>query len=120
MIKGNCRCGAVTYEYNDSPEFAISCNCSTCRRLGTRWIYTEIENVTFSDAPTIRFTHSDEELAFHSCPTCGATSHWISTDPENRNRIAVNLNLAELDVIKSVPLRHFDGADSWSFADKGY
>jgi hypothetical protein len=48
---------------------------------------------------------------------CGTTTHWIHTRPEENNQIAMYLQLAELDVIDSIPSRQFGGADSWSFID---
>ena len=31
--------------------------------------------------------------------------------------MAVNLRLADPDVVAKVPVRHFDGADTWEFLD---
>jgi hypothetical protein len=31
--------------------------------------------------------------------------------------MAVNLRLADPDVMAAVPIRHFDGADTWEFLD---
>lgn len=41
-ITGSCHCGAVSYEVKVAPRFAISCNCSMCRRLGTVWGHGEV------------------------------------------------------------------------------
>ncbi len=119
MIIGQCHCGAVGFQFNDTPEFAVACNCSICRRLGAHWIYTAIENVRISGPPdqTITYRHGKGDLTFHSCKTCGATTHWIANNPEKTNRIAMNLRLADLDVIDTIKLRHFDGANSWTFID---
>jgi hypothetical protein len=48
MIKGKCHCGQVTYEFTEKPEYAIRCNCSICRRLGTLWIYADASTITLN------------------------------------------------------------------------
>ena len=118
-IIGSCHCGAVSYEFDDTPEWTTKCNCSICRRLGTHWIYSDSANIAVT-APkdgTLRYVQGDKELAFRSCKTCGCTVLWESADNPGVGRMAVNLNLAELEVAAKVPVRHFDGADSWKFLD---
>ena len=118
-IVGKCHCEKVKFTYNDTPDFAVSCNCSICRRLGTKWIYGTAKTIQIDapDGTTTSYVWGDREIAFHTCKTCGTTTHYSTVaDPEN-GRVAVNLNLAELNDIKTVKLRHFDGADSWTFLD---
>jgi len=118
-IKGKCHCGAVHYEFRDTPEWATRCNCSICRRLGTLWIYTDAANITINadDTNTLSYSHGDKDLDFRTCKTCGTTILWQSAKNPGKGRTAVNLNMAELDVITKIPVRHFDGADSWKFLD---
>jgi len=119
-INGKCHCGKVSYQYNDTPEFTVRCNCSICRRLGTLWIYTDASNITLTGADnttTLSYSHGDKELDFRTCKTCGTSVLWQSTATPGEGRTALNLNMAELDVIKEVPIRHFDGADTWTFLD---
>ncbi|MBO9463760.1 aldehyde-activating protein [Tropicibacter sp. R15_0] len=56
-------------------------------------------------------------MAFHSCPTCACTTHWSNLNEPETGRMAVNVRLADPEISKSIPLRHFDGADSWTFLD---
>ncbi len=117
-ISGTCHCGGVEYEFNDTPDFAIRCNCSICRRLGTLWIYADPKNVIVKGKPSemTRYMHGDKDLSFQTCKTCGTTVSWEQVNPsETKPRMAVNLNLADLDVIKDIPVRLFDGADTWEF-----
>ena len=112
MITGKCHCGAVKFEFRDTPEWATRCNCSICRRLGTLWIYSDASNITLTGADqttTLSYSHGDKELSFRTCKTCGTSILWESA--------AINLNMAELDVINSIPVRNFDGADTWKFLD---
>lgn len=117
VITGSCHCGAVRYEYRHTPRWTTSCNCSICRRLGVLWIYAFIPRITVT-GPTRSYAHGEKSIAFHSCAHCGCTTHWENLRPEgDQARMAVNLRLADPDVVASVPVRHFDGADTWEFLD---
>ena len=117
MITGSCHCGAVRFSFDDTPEWATSCNCSVCRRLGTLWIYSEATNITFEGAEnTLAYAYGDKNLSFNSCKTCGCTTHWANLKSPT-GRMAVNLRMAEPSVVDTIPVRHFDGADTWSFVE---
>jgi hypothetical protein len=117
MIEGNCHCGACGYRFDAVPPWATSCNCSICRKLGVLWIYAKITQITVF-GPTISYSWGDKALAFHSCSTCGTTTHWENLRPQtDAARMAVNLRLAAPKVIGSVQVRNFDGADTWKFLD---
>ncbi|MEP4766485.1 MAG: GFA family protein [Roseibium sp.] len=118
-IKGSCHCGAVSYEVKVVPRFAISCNCSICRRLGTVWGHGEVGDAEIKCEPgaTLSYSHGEKNLEFHTCKTCGSTTHWEAVSGDRKGRIAVNLQLAELGTIDKIGLRHFDGADTWAFLD---
>ena len=117
-IKGTCHCGAVSYEFRHTPKWATSCNCSICRRLAALWIYAPIVNVTITGS-TRRYIRDQKQLAFHSCPMCGSTTHWENLrSDEEKAHMAVNLRLADPDVVSKVPVRHFDGAETWAFFDE--
>ena len=118
-ITGTCHCGAVSFELRTAPRHAVACNCSICRRLGAVWGHGEACDITITAAPeaTIRYSHGDREIAFHTCRTCGATTHWEGIAERGIGRMAVNLRLAEPGTIEAVGLRHFDGADTWTFLD---
>lgn len=118
MIKGKCHCGKVSYEFDDQPEYAIRCNCSICRRLGTLWIYSDASNIVLNginDTTTVSYSHGDMELDFRTCKGCGTSILWQSLETPGEGRMALNLNMAELEDIYGVPVRLFDGAESWSF-----
>lgn len=116
-IEGTCHCGAVRYEYPEMPSRTTSCNCSICRRLGALWIYAPVADITVT-GPTRSYAYGDKSLAFHSCATCGCTTHWENLSPDEEGaRMAVNLRLADPEIVAKVPVRHFDGADTWEFLD---
>ncbi len=117
MITGSCHCGAVTYEYRRAAKRATSCNCTVCRRLATLWIYAPLAEITVTGV-TVGYTRGEKFLAFHHCPTCGCTTHWENLHPDQPDAyMAVNLRLADPEVVANVPVRHFDGADTWQFLD---
>lgn len=117
MITGTCHCGAVSYTFDKTPKWATSCNCSVCRRLGVLWIYAEPHDIVFTgDENTISYAYGDKNLSFHTCKTCGSTTHWANAK-EPSGLMAVNLRLAEPDVVASIPVRKFDGAVTWSYLD---
>ena len=54
-------------------------------------------------------------IGFHFCPSWGCVAYWRASAPgeHHRRRIAVNLRLAEPEVVGSIVVDHFDGLDSW-------
>jgi hypothetical protein len=118
-ITGACHCGAVSYEMTARPRFAVECNCSICRSLGTVWGHGEAGSIVVTAEPgaTISYSRGDRELAFHTCKTCGSTTHWEAIAGEAKGRMAVNLRLAPPGTVEAIGHRHFDGAESWTFLD---
>ena len=119
MIKGKCHCGAVSFQLNKQPEWLTECNCSICRRIGGLWAHAEINKISIDceDDATLRYIRGDKSIAFHSCKTCGCTTHWENLQAQESNRMAVNLRMADPDEISGIPIRHFDGAESWAYLD---
>ena len=118
MIAGKCHCGGVSWEFPDDPEYAVACNCSICRRLGAHWIFGTADRVKVTGADnTLTYIWGDGLIAFHTCKTCGTTTHYSSVEEPETGRLAPNLRLADPDKISGIPLRHFDGADTWKFLD---
>ncbi len=114
MLVGVCLCGAARWTLRDIPQSVTACNCTACRRYGTLWAYGwEGEDVSLT-GPTTAFIRGDS-LSFNFCATCGNVSHWRSIDvnEQGRRRVAVNLRLTEPGPIDNVPVRQFDGLQSW-------
>lgn len=118
-IKGACLCGAVTFTYHGQPKFLVDCNCTACRRYAPLWGHGERKQLDLKAAKDalVTFTRSEKNLAFHSCKVCGCTTHWTSTDPAEDATIAINARMADPQSIASLPVRKFDGLQSWSFID---
>ena len=119
MLTGECHCGNIKYIYDVSPEYVTECNCSICRRLGALWAYADAEyiNIICPGDSISEYSWGDKSLAFCSCKICGCTTHWRSLDSNNSSRMAVNMRLVDPENIKSLPIRHFDGADSFKYLD---
>lgn len=119
MIHGSCHCGAVHFDCSVRPEWLTRCNCSYCRRAGALWAHAETQQIvlTFEAGATIRYIWGDKTLAFHSCRTCGCTTHWENLDPSPTARMAVNCALAEPAEIAGLRIRRFDGAETWTWLD---
>ncbi|KMW58198.1 hypothetical protein AIOL_003169 [Candidatus Rhodobacter oscarellae] len=118
MLKGTCLCGQVGWRYDGAPDQATVCNCGACRRYGAIWIYGNLGEQVFIDGETRGYVRTDAggDLAFHTCPTCGVPHSWQPAElpAEGGYRLAVNLRLAEQEEVAQIPLRRFDGRDSWS------
>ena len=119
MIKGNCHCGAVTFELREDVEWLTECNCSICRRLGTTWAHAEMSKVTVDKAEdaTLAYSWGDRELVFHTCKGCGCTTHWVKAEPGPDEPMAVNCRLSEPETIAHLRVRAFDGANTWKYLD---
>lgn len=120
MIRGSCHCGAVSFELAADPKWLTECNCSICRRLGTLWAHATIDDIkiTCREGATLAYVWGDQMLAFHTCKTCGCTTHWENLHPEGPDtRMAVNGRMADPADVRDLPVRRFDGAETWQFLD---
>jgi len=114
MIEGTCHCGSVRWQFDPVPDGATACNCTLCRRYGVLWAYDHEDegiSVSGSTRPYIR----GKTIEFHFCPNCGCIAFWRAQnkDAEGRRRIAVNLRLAEPEVVANIPIDHFDGLNTF-------
>ena len=82
-----------------------------------RIAHSNTDKVRLTDAPedVVRYLHGDRMIVFISCRLCGCTTHYEGADPQQASRMAVNVNMAEPTAIAGIPVRHFDGADTWKF-----
>lgn len=115
VIQGSCHCGVVHWTFAGEPNGATACNCTVCRRYGALWAY-DYEGEGSAVSGETRAYVRGEAIEFHFCPACGCVAFWRGrqTDRDGRRRIAVNLRLAEPDVVARIPIRHFDGFDTYT------
>lgn len=110
MIEGACHCGAVRWQFHGQPDGATACNCTVCRRYGVLWAYDyENERIRVS-GHTQAYLHGDS-IDFHFCPVCACVVCWRGRRVEatGRRRIAVNLRLAEPEIVAHIAIDRFDG-----------
>lgn len=119
MFEANCHCGNVTLRAEAPPTTVTSCNCSICHRLGAVWGYYSAEDVqVFQRQEGNAYSWDQKVLTFHTCKTCGCTTHYTAPLADGTERIAINARMAPRDVMEAIPTRRFDGADTWSFIDE--
>lgn len=118
MHVGSCHCGAVTLQVADLPEAVISCNCSICRRTGGLWARFPRLSVRIAGHPesTTEYIWGDRTLRHIRCNVCGCITHWEPLD-STQDYMGINMRNFDLAVLGSLPVRRFDGAESWKFID---
>lgn len=119
FFQGSCHCGAVRLTLPALPDKATRCNCSLCRRVGGVWAYYGFGSVKVEGHPenTVEYVQGDRTLRTIRCRTCGIVTHWEPMEPQVGDRHGVNLNNFDPKLLEKVPVRRFDGADTWTFLD---
>jgi hypothetical protein len=121
VIEGAYHCGAVRWQFDVAPESATACNCSICRRYGVLWAYdldgdrTRFSGSTRSYIRTFN-TRYEPSVAFHFCENCGCITHYRALKPDTagRSRTAVNLRMAEPDIVAQLPVVHWEGLQTFT------
>ncbi len=116
MLNGRCHCGEVGWTLDKVPKSVTACNCTICRRYGALWAYGYIGGDIQTTGQTNTYRRRDGgDILFHFCAICGCVSHYVATakDDNGRTRTAVNVRMSDLSPISELPIRHFDGRDSF-------
>ena len=119
MIEGSCHCGAVRIEIPRKPRTLTDCNCSLCRRYATLWAYYKAKDVRVRGArgSLSAYMWGERSLRIVRCRTCGCVTHWQAARNPAAARMGVNLRNFAPDLVKSVRIRHLDGASTWKWLD---
>ncbi len=114
MLKGECHCGSISWQFDSVPDGATACNCTICRRYGALWIYGH-EGVDVHVSGQTAFYERGKALEFHYCPKCACITHWRAKrlEPDGKRRLAVNVRLSDPSTVEHLPIDHFDGFDSF-------
>jgi hypothetical protein len=118
LIEASCHCGAIRIELPRKPRTLTECNCSICRRYGTRWAYYEGSNVGIQ-APRgglDSYAWGEKNIRFMRCRRCGCVMYWQGTR-KPRGRMGVNMRNVQPEALAGVRVRHLDGASTWKFLD---
>jgi hypothetical protein len=114
VIHGSCHCGAVQWQFEGRPDRATACNCTVCRRYGVLWAYDYDGEGIKASGETKAYMRG-KDIEFHFCPRCGCMAFWRAPqkNQDGRRRIAVNLRLADPAAVAQIPIRRFDGLDTF-------
>lgn len=116
MLKGTCHCGEVSWTLDKLPKSVTACNCTICRRYGALWAYGYIGcDIQVSGQTGTYRRHDSGDIDFHFCAICGCVTHFVAsfTGEDGRNRTAVNVRMSEPSPISELPIRHFEGHDTF-------
>lgn len=120
MFAIECHCGVLKLVANEAPSSITSCNCSICSRLGALWAYYDLEDVRIlsGDKPGDTYSWGEKTFTYHRCAECGCTTHYTATESDGRKIIAINCRMAAATEIINIPVRAFDGLDTWKYLDE--
>ena len=118
MIETHCHCRRIGVDIPRLPESITSCNCSLCYRIGALWGYYTLDEVNIRfDGEVLKYLWGDRSMTIYSCAHCGSTTHYVAVGEAPDVRVGVNLRMAPRELVEAVPVRHFDGAETWEFLD---
>jgi len=117
MLTGTCHCGAVKIQIPRRPRRLTECNCSICRRYGTRWAYFNSDdvNIIAKRGAMEDYRWGDKALRFVRCKHCGCVTHWEGVERRPGGRMGVNTRNFDPDELAGVRVRLLDGAKTWKF-----
>jgi len=77
MIKGECLCGAVTFEVTDGARGYSVCHCSQCRKQsGHTWASGYAPEANIEIDGEVRWFAATPLAKRGFCPTCGSSLFW--------------------------------------------
>ena len=120
MFTASCHCGALQLEVDEKPETLTECNCSICHRVGAQWAYYLRQQVRISGASEAAsgYMWGDRCIEFFHCKICGCTTHYESVEKQADSRVAINTRMMQRQDMAGIPVRKFDGADTWEYIDE--
>ncbi|HEV2363020.1 MAG TPA: hypothetical protein VGS12_02355 [Caulobacteraceae bacterium] len=84
---------------------------------GALWAYYTRAQVRIEgEEASFAYSWGDKDIAFHTCRTCGCTTHWVglhATAHLPSGRMGVNARMLDPGVIAWAPIHRLDGADTW-------
>ncbi|MEM7690300.1 MAG: aldehyde-activating protein [Pseudomonadota bacterium] len=110
-MTGSCHCGAVRVTVAHRPDYVSFCDCSLCAKSGGVWGYYESADVAV-EGKTSGYRRADYDkpaVEMHSCPACGSTTHWVTTEHFDGDRMGVNVRIFEPAQLNGIEARFLDG-----------
>ena len=122
-VTGGCKCGAIRFESDRTPDEVVLCHCESCRKITGQ---PAVALAIFQRA-SFRFTtrvpkayESSPGVIRAFCPDCGTPMTWEGQGTDRRHRLDVYVGLFD-DPNSFPPTGHvyyaervswFDSADS--------
>ena len=119
--EGACHCGAVRFRFNSVPiTGAMRCNCSICIRknaLMSRQYFPPADFELMAGADDLAvYRFEPNRVNHYFCRHCGIYPfHNAVEDPDLGYR--VNLGCVDGVDAHALPVRVFDGRDTWKYLD---
>lgn len=113
--EGACHCGRIRFTLPYLPQRITRCNCSVCRRYAAGWGYYQRREVamTIADETEAAYAWNDHMIRFIHCRHCGCLTHYEDVERTPESRLAVNMNMVAPALWQDLPVRYFDGADTF-------
>lgn len=109
---GSCQCGAVAFEVEADVSNPITCNCSRCRRLGSRLAFAPETAFTLlrgEDALT-DYLFNNHKIRHRFCRTCGIEPFAFAAGRDGTPMVAINVNCLDGVDVFALPTTFHDGA----------
>ena len=119
MLHASCHCGSIRIVMDEQPVFLTECNCSLCHRYGAMWAYYTRSQARLLSTPELMTAYlcNDRVIEFYHCKNCGCVTHYESVEKNPDSRLAVNMRMLSPGEISGIPVKKFDGADTWKYLD---
>jgi len=119
MFSASCHCGAIRLQVSFAPGHVISCNCSICRRYGALWAQYEPTAIVLvaSVDDLVEYVWGERTIRTQRCRHCGCVTHWEPIGADAGQVVGINMRNFDPDLIRDIPVRRFDGAESWTYLD---
>ncbi|ENL3533391.1 aldehyde-activating protein [Vibrio cholerae] len=107
-----CHCGNIHLKLAQLPKEVGECNCSTCRRYAAMWAYYTPDQVSvaYTKEKSKFYCWGDKDVEFHRYDICCCVTHYITTPKCDSRIFAVNMRMAENEVLSAIPVRKINGA----------
>ncbi len=112
IFKGQCHCGALSFQFKASKIELIECNCSICKLKGFIHLIVPKDDFTLlTGAESIQNYQFNTKIAVHKfCKVCGI--HPFYTPRSHPDCVDINANCINDFLIQNYEITAFDG-ENW-------
>lgn len=96
-MNGSCLCGAVRWATDATPDAALICHCTQCRKQsGHAFAATRVPANRLTITGEVRWFHASPTARRGFCPVCGSFLFWQPT-PEGAPGDHISIGLGSVD-----------------------